>query len=234
MENPEHIPPRRNFIKQAALFALSFSAFPAIAGKLKLNRMQDVKPPLASELVNEFVRVAHFDLNRVKEMLAKEPALVNACWDWGGGDFEVALGGPSHIGNRDIANYLLDNGARKDIFCAAMLGDKELVQSFVKTNPGIVNVRGAHQFTLLYHIAISGDVTMAELIKPHLAKISKDCNQALHAAARGGHVAMAEWLLNNGVDNPNTTDFAGNTPLRTAEKKEHKEMALLIKKFGGT
>jgi hypothetical protein len=57
----------------------------------------DKKSALESKLVEEFVVKAHSDFDRVKELLAQEPALINATWDWGGGDFETALGGASHI-----------------------------------------------------------------------------------------------------------------------------------------
>jgi hypothetical protein len=57
------------------------------------------KPPmLNSELVNKFVRVAHSDLAKVKELLEQEPKLINAAWDWGGGDWETALGAAAHMG----------------------------------------------------------------------------------------------------------------------------------------
>ncbi|MEO8172013.1 MAG: hypothetical protein ABI581_02980 [Sediminibacterium sp.] len=223
--------PRRNFIRQAATAALSFSVLPSIAGAFKLRGPADKKPPLAPEMVNEFVRVAHFDLARVKEMLQKEPSLVNACWDWGGGDFEVAVGGPAHIGNRDIVNYLLDNGSRKDIYCSAMLGDKELVEAFIKTHPAIADTRGPHQFSLMYHVAISGDTDLAAKVLQHVTHIAKDCNQALHSAVKNDKVLMAEWLLTHGVDNTGTTDFAGNTPVQVAEKKDNKQMVILLKKY---
>ena len=67
----------------------------------------DTKPALESSLVEEFVRVAHSDLERTRELLEQEPGLVNSSWDWGGGDFETALGSASHMGRPDIANYLL-------------------------------------------------------------------------------------------------------------------------------
>ena len=82
----------------------------------------ETKPALESNLVEEFVRVAHSDLERTRELLEQESGLVNATWDWGGGDFETALGAASHMGRKDIANYLLENGARLDLFAAAMLG----------------------------------------------------------------------------------------------------------------
>lgn len=62
---------------------------------------------LDSELVQRFVSDAHRDIDSVKDMVEKEPALVNACWDWGGGDWETGLGAAAHTGSRDIAEYLL-------------------------------------------------------------------------------------------------------------------------------
>jgi hypothetical protein len=77
----------------------------------------DTKPALDSKLVEEFARVAHADLERTKELRAQGPALVNATCDWGGGDFETALGAAAHMGRKDIANYLLENSVRLDSVC---------------------------------------------------------------------------------------------------------------------
>src|SRR5438552_31928 len=182
MEKQQTIAKRRNFIKQSFVLALSFSSIPAMA-KLSTSpvfKQTDGIPPLPAELVLGFVGAAHGNLEKVKEMLAKESMLVNACWDWGGGDFELAIGGAAHMGNRDIANYLLDNNARIDIFCAAMLRQKGVVESLIKMMPAIVNVPGPHKFPLLYHVAISGDVTMADILKPHIDKerIAGNCNRS--------------------------------------------------------
>ncbi len=49
-------------------------------------------PRLASEEVQEFVGVCHGDFERVKVLLGEEKRLVNAAWDWGGGDWETGLG----------------------------------------------------------------------------------------------------------------------------------------------
>src|SRR5687768_3257124 len=62
---------------------------PAPTGPKKFDK----GPPLAPDLVRGFVGAAHGDLEKVKAMLAEQPRLVNATWDWGGGDFETALGG---------------------------------------------------------------------------------------------------------------------------------------------
>ncbi len=51
-----------------------------------------------SARVKKFVIAGHANLAKVKEMLAAQPAIANATWDWGSGDFETALGGASTHG----------------------------------------------------------------------------------------------------------------------------------------
>ena len=46
--------------------------------------MPDRPPALHGERVREFVIAGHGNFERVKEMLAEEPSLINAAWDWGG------------------------------------------------------------------------------------------------------------------------------------------------------
>ena len=115
------------------------------------------KPALESKLVEEFVQVAHSDLDRTRELLEQEPGLANATWDWGGGDFETALGAASHMGRKDIANYLLANDARLDLFAAAMLGKFEIVTSVLKAYPNAIHVPGPHNISLLEHAKFGGE-----------------------------------------------------------------------------
>jgi hypothetical protein len=114
-------------------------------------------PALAAERVQTFVIAAHGDLNAVRKQLAAEPALANACWDWGGGDFESALGGAAHMGRRDIALELLEHGARLDIFAAAMLGEVEVVQAMLAARPELLSAKGPHGIPLLAHAKAGGD-----------------------------------------------------------------------------
>jgi hypothetical protein len=101
--------------------------------------------------VQEFAGKAHGDLERVKQLLAQEPALLNAAWDWGGGDWETALGAAAHMGRRDIATYLLAQGARIDLFAAAMLGKLAIVKAILEDNPDALHARGLHGIPLLAH-----------------------------------------------------------------------------------
>ena len=123
----------------------------------------DTKPALESKLVQEFVAVAHSDLNRVKELLAQEPALVNATWDWGGGDFESALGAAGHMGRKDIANFLLEHGGRIDLFVAAMLGNLEIVKAALTAYPEAINTPGPHGIPLIAHAKAGGEDAKAVL-----------------------------------------------------------------------
>ena len=111
----------------------------------------DRGPRLDNDLVREFVGAGHGNLDKVKEMLAQQPALINATWDWGGGDWETALGGASHMGNQPIAEYLLSKGARMDVFCATMMGKTEIVKAFLADDPKVVNLKGPHGISLLRH-----------------------------------------------------------------------------------
>ena len=115
------------------------------------------KPALETTLVQEFVGNAHGNFARVKELLEQEPALVNATWDWGGGDFETALGAASHMGNKQIANYLLEHGARLDIFAAAMLGKLDMVKAALEAYPEMVNTPGPHGIPLDVHAEAGGE-----------------------------------------------------------------------------
>jgi hypothetical protein len=112
--------------------------------------------PLEPELVQEFVSKAHGDLDAVRELLEREPALLNAAWDWGGGDWETGLGAAAHMGRRDIALVLLERGARMDIFAAAMLGEVETVRAMLAAHPALRDAPGPHGIPLLAHAQAGG------------------------------------------------------------------------------
>jgi hypothetical protein len=128
----------------------------------------DRGPQLDLARVKQFVIAGHGNLPVVKEMLAAEPALINGTWDWGGGDFETALGGASHMGRRDIAEFLLEHNARMDLFAATMLGHLEIVKSAVAVFPGIVRVPGPHKIPLIVHAEKGGApaVAVVEFLRP--------------------------------------------------------------------
>ncbi len=125
------------------------------------------KEALDSALVQDFVANAHGNAERVKELLEQEPMLINAAWDWGGGDWETALGAAAHMGRRDIAHILLEKGARMDIFAAAMLGQVEIVRAILQAFPDARHLRGPHGIPLLNHAKAGGQeaASVVELLQ---------------------------------------------------------------------
>jgi len=148
-------------------------AQPAPTGPREAAFERDYEPPgfkpswkkeqLNRTLLQDFVIFAHSDLDMVKKLLEREPGLLNGAVDWGGGDFETALGGASHMGRRDIAKFLLEKGARIDIFCAAMLGQLEAIQSFLTLQPTLIDAKGPHGFSFHMHAQAGGDESAAVL-----------------------------------------------------------------------
>ena len=118
--------------------------------------------------VKRFVIAGHGNLAAVKAMLAEEPNLINGAIDWGNGDFETALGGASHMGRRDIAEFLLEHNARMDIFAATMLGKLDIVKAAVAVFPNIVRVPGPHGIPLIVHAEKGGPTAkdVLEFLRP--------------------------------------------------------------------
>src|SRR6185503_10842622 len=120
-------------------------------------------------MVSEMVRVAHFDLARVTQLLEALPALAKAAVDWGFGDWEDALGAASHTGRYDIAQLLIAHGARPTLFSATMMGQLDVVKAFVTSAPGCQSTFGPHSITLLAHARAGGD--RARAVREYLEQL---------------------------------------------------------------
>ena len=144
---------RQSFIKSGIYSTLGIgllapaTAFPA----------QESSPtPLDPGLVKEFVVAGHKDLDKVKAMLSDYPNLIFSRHDWGNGDFEEAIEGAGHLGNKEIANYLIDQGSRVNLFVLTMLGKTSLVRPVLEEYPVLIRAKGPHGFTLLHHAKVGG------------------------------------------------------------------------------
>lgn len=158
---------RRNFIGKSALgvFGLfSFSTslysnnnYPLIENTnlpQDGNGISPLYPTQDYEIVREVVGAAHARFDRVKELVTERPELAKATWDWGFGDVETALGAASHMGRKDIAEFLIEYGARPDIYTFAMLGKMNAVKAMIEDMPGLQRINGPHGFTLIHHAKI--------------------------------------------------------------------------------
>jgi hypothetical protein len=65
------------------------------------------------------------------------------------------------MGRRDIATYLLDRGARLDLFAAAMLGQVQVVKSILEANPIMRQALGPHGIPLIEHARAGGEQAVA-------------------------------------------------------------------------
>jgi hypothetical protein len=162
-EKPKADPPKAAPMPTEAPFERDYTApdFKPSWKKQQINRL----------LVQDFVICAHSDLPMVRKLLAKEPALLNSTMDWGGGDWESGLGGASHMGRRDIVEFLLEKGARIDLFCAAMMGQLDAVKAFLMLQPKLIDATGPHGFTLHFHAQVGGKE--AEKVLDYLQSIKK-------------------------------------------------------------
>ncbi len=187
---------------------------------------------ISQNVIKAFVTASHFDLAKVKSMLADHPALLNVEYEWSPGDWESGIMAAGHMGNRAIAEFFLGQGVPLNICVAAMLGRLDDVKAFLDRDAALANARGAHQITVMFHAAMSGNTELASLLK------SYGCNEgysdALHGAINYGHQNMVEWLLDNGVQNINAPNYEGKTPLKVALETGQDDIAHLIRARGGT
>jgi hypothetical protein len=151
---------RRRFIKSAAFGLVGITALGSLPAQGLVGRIENEKdaeplfyryPSMNDEMVSGIVGASHGNFDKVKQLVGSRPELAGAAWDWGFGDWETALGAASHVGRRDIAEYLIGHGARPDIFTYTMMGMLKSVQEIIETVPGIQSHTGPHGITLLQH-----------------------------------------------------------------------------------
>jgi hypothetical protein len=128
----------------------------AIANTVVQPAAQPTPEPYKTEWVKEFVIAGHGDLPKVQSMLKDRPNLVFSKFDWGNGDFEAAIEGAGHVGNKEIAHALIEAGSRVTLYVLAMLGRTDLVKPVLEAYPSLIFANGPHGFTLLHHAKAGG------------------------------------------------------------------------------
>jgi len=146
---------RKHFLFQSATVSAAILMNPIKS----LAKAQGDPEPYKIDVVKEFVIAGHGKLDRVKEMLQQYPNLLFSRYDWGNGDFEEAIEGAGHVGNRDIANYLIEKGARPNLFVLTMLGETAVVKSVIEKYPSLLTAMGPHGLSLLHHATKGGEAS---------------------------------------------------------------------------
>lgn len=108
------------------------------------------------ERVQAVVGASHGNIEAVRELVTEQPALAGASWDWGFGDWETPLGAASHVGRREIAEFLIGHGARPTLFSEAMMGRVDTVRAFLSADPRLYTLLGPHGISLLRHARAGG------------------------------------------------------------------------------
>lgn len=155
---------RTQFIKTVGVSSIFIPVIPLFS----FSKQQE-EPQLEKTLVEKFIQVSHGQFDIVKQLLEEHPTLLNASHDWRRGDFETGLGAASHVGNKEIAMYLLDKGAQANIFTAALFGKLDIIKAMFAFSPKLIHAKGPHGFTLLHHAEKGGDEALA--VKDYLISL---------------------------------------------------------------
>lgn len=165
---------RNQFIKGLGIIGATTVSIPLLG-----NTQHFSDPQLDKELVATFVGAGHGKMDKVKELLAENPTLLNAAHDWKYGDFETCLGAASHVGHKELAQFLLDKGAQANIFTACLFGNIEIVKPMLTAFPNTLHAKGPHGYTLLHHAERGGDEALE--VKEYLKSLgAKETRVALY------------------------------------------------------
>ena len=164
-------------------------------------------PSFAPELIQKIVTVSHFSLDKVKEIVDPHPQLVKASWDWGFGDWETPLGAACHMGRKDIAEYLLAQGATPTIFSAVLFGELDLVKQMVERHAGLQRVGGPHSISLLAHARMGGPG--AQSVLAYLTSLG-DADMAAPAALSEKETQLACGTYQLGNDSSSSVEVSSD------------------------
>ncbi|HXB70774.1 MAG TPA: ankyrin repeat domain-containing protein [Candidatus Acidoferrales bacterium] len=183
--------------------------------------------------VNQFVRLAHADLEKVKQLCQDTPALLNtrASWD------ELAVEAGAHVGRVPIASWLADRGAAISTCTAVLLGMAEKVKEAIAADPLCLHERGAHDIAILSYTAWGNPQTAIaeQLLKAGANVDTRSFNMTtLHLAASKGYTDLAALLLEHGADINATYQLKGvaTTPLAAAIKAKQEKMEQFLRERG--
>jgi ankyrin repeat protein len=143
------------------------------------------------------------DLERVKAMLAADPALLNSRT----ADGFPALGIAIFFRHPEVARYLVDHGADVNaaaknamrvapVHAAASACDRETMRMILERG-GDPNAKQQMDYTALHGAAARGDVEMAQMLLEHGAERDAKGSDGMtpaEVARKYGHPEFADWL----------------------------------------
>jgi len=194
--------------------------------------VQTEQRPPSTEQIREFVIAGHGNLEKLKQMLAEAPQLLNVSYRWNENDSETAVQAAAQVGSATVAHFLLKQGAPLEICTAAMLGMRDEVEARLNSDPRNANATGAHGIPLLPHAVWSEDPRLIQLVFERGAK--SGATLALHNAISRGNYELVEWLVDNAGPDIGAKNFQGKTPLAVATEHKNDRIMAFLKQRGAT
>jgi uncharacterized protein len=194
--------------------------------------VQTQQQPPSTEQIREFVIAGHGNIEKVRQMLAENPKLLNASYRWNENDTETAIQAAAQVGNVNIAEFLLKQGAPLEICTAAMLGMRDYVERRLNANPLDVDATGAHGIPLLPHAVWSDNLPLVQRVFERGAR--SGATLALHNAVSKGNYEIVEWLVDNAGPDIQAKNFQGKTMVTVATERQYDRIVALLKNHGAT
>ncbi len=185
-----------------------------------------------TDAVHEAARAG--DLDRLAELISKDPALVDARDE---GD-HTPLHTAAMMGRMDAVMFLLEKGADVDarntanqspLLYAAYTGHAEIVDTFI-AHGAEFNYRDTRGYTPIHFAAREGRKAVVELLVSKGVPVDErgyGGKTPLHFAAMRGHAGIVEFLAAQGAD-PATTDDDGMTPISSSLAAGHAVVAEVL------
>jgi uncharacterized protein len=172
------------------------------------------------------------DLEKVRELLASDPALLNVRSQQNQSATLLAL----YFGQPAIASFLVAQGAVLDLYEASAVGQTERVAEILDAEPNLLNTFAGDGFTPLHLAAFFGNLETTALLVAkgadlHAWSQNAMANQPLHAAIAGNVTPVIQLLVENGAA-VTSRSAEGWTPLHQAAQNGNLEVIRLLVAHG--
>ena len=171
------------------------------------------------------------DLARVKAYLSQDPKQIDVVDAKG----RTLLACADRSGKQDVVEFLLANGAKEDIYAAAIVGHVDKVAAFLKQDKTLLNAKDSSGRAPLHWAALYGQTKVMELLLAERADVNLldgDGFTPLHWATTFNKKDAVELLLANKADKNIKVAKYGWTPLRLAVIHGHMAAAEVLLNAG--
>jgi len=179
-----------------------------------------------------FAAIDAGDADRVRALLAEDPALADARGD----DGVSAVLHARYRSDRAMIDAILAVDPDMDVFDAAALGHIDRLRHRLEEDPARATAFAGDGFTALHLAAFFGKTEAARILLEAGASVdaygrNELANQPLHAAAAGRAVDACRLLLGAGAD-VTATQHGGYTPLHESAQSGDVELSELFLSAG--